>query len=105
MTGRQFEYKIKDYGEVPINEHYTFYRKPLRVVDNRTGEAVRFKSFDEVLDFVLDDGHNVRDIIETWTAMPVWSSLIPFDGGGYDGPTWRIVWYINGEERMVEGYD
>lgn len=105
MTGRQFEYRIRDCDNVPINENYTFYRKPLRVVDKRTGVAVRFKVFDEALDFVLDDGQKVRDIIETWTAMPKWESLIPLDGDDNSGPTWRIVWYINGEERSVEGYD
>ncbi len=77
MTGRQFEYKIRDYGDVPIDEHYTFRRKPLSVADCRTGAAVRFRSFDEALDFVTDDGQRVRDIIETWELSCKVNTLHP----------------------------
>ena len=101
MTGRQFEYKIRDYGDVPINEHYTFYRKPLRVVDNRTGETFRFKIFDEALDFVMDDGHAVRDVIGTWEAMPSSEGIL--DGTFPDGSCYQVIWYIKGEGNRISG--
>ena len=71
MTGRQFEYKIRDWSSVPLTEHYTIDRKPLLISDTRpNGKDVRCKTFNDLFNFVLDDGRKVIDIIETWEDIP-----------------------------------
>ena len=80
MTGKQFEYQCRDFGGVPITDDYTLWPKgagrkvkgkPVCVSDSRTdAEGVHFADIQEALDFVLDDGRKIRDIVETWTAMP-----------------------------------
>ena len=58
MTGKQFEYQCRDFGGVPITDDYTLWPKG-------AGRKVKGKPV-----FVLDDGRKIRDIVETWTAMP-----------------------------------
>lgn len=71
MTQREFEYKFRDYQGVPITEDYTIWRKPLSVSNSRAdGVTVKFKVLDEALNFQMNDGRRVIDVIETWSAMP-----------------------------------
>ena len=86
MTQEQFEYKIKDWEGVPITGDYTLWRKPVSINDLKAKVNIRFKTMSEAFDYVLDDGRKVRDIIDSWTAMP---SMF-LDAGP--------VWHIKGEE-------
>lgn len=71
MTEKQFEYKLRDYDGVPITDDYTLWKRPFTVSDDRVnGVNVRFKTLSEALNFVLDDGRRIIDIIETWSDMP-----------------------------------
>ena len=73
MTDKQFEYKCKNYHGVPITDNYTLwiYKKSVVIADDRTEDSgVRFASIAEALEFVIDDGWKIKDIIETWTDMP-----------------------------------
>lgn len=96
MTGRQFEYKIRDYGDVYITENYLFMpkmravkNKPVCVSDMReNGERVYFRTIAEALEFVLDDGRKILDVIENWTDMPEYSCV--FDGDENDN---YIIWH------------
>ena len=86
MTRQQFEYKIKDLTAVPITEDYTLWRKPVSINDFKADKNIRFKTIAEALDYVLDDGRTVGDVIETWSDMP--------DDSLDAGP----IWHIKGEE-------
>ena len=89
MTGRQFEYKIRDFDAVPLTEDYTIIRKPLKVIYNRGGGLnVKCKTFEDLFNVVIDDGRKVIDIIETWEDIPV-DSL---------GPTGQIQWQFKKHE-------
>ena len=74
MTGKEFEFKCKNYNGVPITDNYTLWiygRKHIVIGDDRTDDnSAEFNSIAEALEFVLDDGRKIKDIIETWTDMP-----------------------------------
>ena len=89
MTKKEFEYKCKNYNGVPITNNYILWpkmrkikRKPVCVSHhNGNDENFYFVTIAESLEFVLDDGRKILDIIETWTDMP---DLV------LDGP---IIWH------------
>ena len=89
MTEKEFEYRCRDgFDGVPITDDYTLWIKPYPKIKGKSvsvskinEEQVYFVSIAEALEFVIDDGRKVKDIVETWTDMP---DLV------FDGP---IIWH------------